>query len=92
MPGARHVAYQALPVEDRRILMLLIPLLRLSNALDLGKAQRVQALKVTLQNGTVQLRINSQKGVDLEAWASGRVAEIFEQSYGRALTVTTLRG
>lgn len=92
MPGARHVAYQALPVEDRRVLMLLIPLLRLSNALDLGKAQRVQALKVTLQNGTVQLRINAQKEIDLEAWASGRVAEIFEQSYGRKLTVTTLRG
>lgn len=92
MPGARHLAFQSLPAEDRRVLVLLIPLLRLADALDLGRAQRVQALKCTVQNGTVQLRINSQKGIDLEAWASGRVAEIFQQSYGRTLTVSTLRG
>lgn len=92
MPGARHVVFQSLPAEDRRLLLLLIPLLRLADALDRGKEQRVQQLKCTLNNGSVQLRINSQKGIDLEAWASGRVAEIFEQIYGRSLTVTTARG
>jgi len=92
MPGARHVQFQVLPAEYKRTALLLIPLLRLADALDRGKEQRVESMKCEVTAGTVQLRINSRKGIDLEAWASGRVAEIFHETYGRTLTVATSRG
>jgi exopolyphosphatase/guanosine-5'-triphosphate,3'-diphosphate pyrophosphatase len=91
MPGARHVAFQTLPAEDKRTALLLIPLLRLADALDRGKEHRVESLKCDVGAAAVQLRINSRKGIDLEAWASGRVAEIFQETYGRALTVAASR-
>ncbi|MEP7367273.1 MAG: Ppx/GppA phosphatase family protein [Acidobacteriota bacterium] len=91
MPGARHMGFQTLPAEDKRTALLLIPLLRLADALDRGKEQRVEGMKCDITPGAVQLRINSRKGIDLEAWASGRVAEIFHETYGRTLTVATSR-
>ena len=92
MPGARHVQFQSLPAEDKRTVMLLVPLLRLADALDRGKEQRVQSMSWEIGPSDVKLRIDARKGIDLEAWASGRVAEIFEQIYGRTLTVATSRG
>ena len=92
MPGARHMQFQALPSDDKRTVTMLIPLLRLADALDRGKEKRVEGMKFDVSASEVQLRINSRRGIDLEAWASGRVAEIFEQTYGRTLTVATSRG
>jgi exopolyphosphatase/guanosine-5'-triphosphate,3'-diphosphate pyrophosphatase len=91
MPGPRHIQFQSLPAEDKRTALLLIPLLRLADALDHGKEHRVEGLRCEISPGAVQLRINSRKGIDLEAWASGRVAEIFQDTYGRTLTVATAR-
>ena len=87
MPGARHLTFQALPMEDRRVALLLIPLLRLADALDRGREQRVQGLECQVQQGAVTLLLATRGEVDLEYWASERVAEIFEQSYGHSLTV-----
>lgn len=88
MPGARHIQFQALPAEDRRAALQMIPLLRLADALDRGKAQRVDKLECDIRNGGVMLRIDAREGIDLEHWASERVAEIFEQVYGRTLKVS----
>jgi exopolyphosphatase / guanosine-5'-triphosphate,3'-diphosphate pyrophosphatase len=87
MPGARHLTFQALPVEDRRNASLLIPLLRLADALDRGHEQRVRDLDCQVRQGAVTLMLETRGEVDLEYWASERVAEIFEQSYGHSLTV-----
>lgn len=87
MPGARHLNFQSLPVEDRRMAMLLIPLLRLADALDRGREQRVVDLECQVRQGAVTLMLEARGEVDLEYWASERVAEIFEQSYGHSLTV-----
>jgi len=88
MPGARHLNFQALPADDRHTALHLIPLLRLADALDRGKAQRVNKLECEIRNGDVVLKIDARQGMDLEYWASERVAEIFQDVYGRTLKVS----
>ena len=66
---------------------LLIPLLRLADALDRGHEQRVRDLDCQVRQGAVTVMLEARGEVDLEYWASERVAEIFEQSYGHSLTV-----
>jgi exopolyphosphatase/guanosine-5'-triphosphate,3'-diphosphate pyrophosphatase len=87
MPGTRHLSFQSMPVEDRRVAILLIPLLRLADALDRGKEQRVKNMHFQVNGEAVRLIIEARGGVDLEYWASERVAEIFRETYGHSLTV-----
>jgi exopolyphosphatase/guanosine-5'-triphosphate,3'-diphosphate pyrophosphatase len=87
MPTARHTQFQALSPEDRRILLLLIVLLRLGDALDQSKEQRVESIACELKNGAVVVTVNGTEQIDLEIWASERVGEAFQQVYDRPLTI-----
>jgi len=90
MPGNRHHTFQELPAEDRRALLWLIPLLRLGDALDFGKEQRVAAADCTVADRAVVLRVVARGGAntDLEQWACENTAAQFEDVYGRPLAVT----
>ena len=90
MPGPRHPDFLALPAEDRRGLLSLIPLLRIADACDLSKEQRVEAIACQLTTDTVTLQLRGAK-IDLELWAVERVSEVFETVYGRSLAVTRAR-
>jgi len=87
MPTARHTQFQALAPEDRRVLALLIVLLRLGDALDQSKEQRVESITCELKNGAVVVTVNGAAQVDLEIWASERVSEAFQQVYDRPLAI-----
>ena len=87
MPSARHTAFQSLPLDDRRALTLLIPLLRLADALDRGKEQRVDDIRCDVSDNAVAIRIESAVRADLELWAAEAVGDIFAGVYQRALSV-----
>ncbi|MDX2151144.1 MAG: Ppx/GppA phosphatase family protein [Bryobacteraceae bacterium] len=87
MPGPKHGSYQALPPESRRIVNLLIPLLRIADALDRSREQRVEEIDCHLSNGEVALTILSRKDTGLEQWAAERAGESFRMVYGKPLVV-----
>ena len=48
----------------------------------------MRGLECQVLQGAVTVMLEARGEVDLEYWATERVAEIFEQSYGHSLTVT----
>jgi len=87
MPDANHDNYKLLTAEEQTQLAAMIPLLRLADSLDLGREQRVENVKVRMDNGAVELELVSSGDVELEEWAARRVDAVFQQVYGRPLAV-----
>ena len=87
MPAPRHSAFEALDPEDRRALVFLSPLLRLSDSLDRGHEQRVERMQVELRNGNVVLGLESKTGVDLELWAASRIGDLFREVYQTSIVL-----
>lgn len=85
MPAAVHTNWQNLSVEDKRVLMQLIPLLRLAENLDVSHEQRVNSLSCRIRDSQVVLQLGSREDVSLEQWAAERAGESFRQVYGRAI-------
>lgn len=87
MPAPRHPEFQTLSAEQRRTLLLLAPLLRVADALDRSRDQRVES--VTGEVGSVQvvLTLHSKQDTGLERWAVESAAADFAQVYGRRLLV-----
>ncbi len=91
MPAARHSAYNGMSVEGRRVLLMLIPILRIADGLDRGHVQRVESIECQMRNGAIVVGIRSKEDVDLEIWAVERTADIFRQVYNVPLVVTRVR-
>ncbi len=87
MPAPSHPEFHALDAEDKRAVLMLTPLLRLSAALDQTHEQRVRAIDCSLQNGSLSVALRSESDVKLEKWAAERVADVFQQVYERQLLV-----
>ncbi len=85
LPSASHDSMDTLGAEEKRALLMLIPLLRLADALDRGREQRVTAIDIRIETGRVTLGIAGDGDLDLEHWAAERVAGVFEATYGSAL-------
>jgi exopolyphosphatase/guanosine-5'-triphosphate,3'-diphosphate pyrophosphatase len=88
LPNAVHGAYQSLSAEEKRILSLEIPLLRLADNLDRSHEQRIQALDCRLRNGDVLLQVHSKGDIDLEQWGAERAGDLFRQVYDRQISIT----
>jgi exopolyphosphatase/guanosine-5'-triphosphate,3'-diphosphate pyrophosphatase len=91
LPAAEHSHFQSLPAEEKRTLQLLVPLLRIADNLDRGHVQRVESVECRFRDGDVVLQLEAQGDVDLEQWATERVADTFRQVYQRNLVVTRAR-
>ncbi len=91
LPSLEHTAYQALSTEDKRTLMLLIPVLRLADNLDRGRDPRIRGVDCRVRDGHVVLEVHSHGDIDLEQWAAERAATVFEQVYHRPVAVTNVR-
>src|ERR1035438_6309331 len=87
LPTALHGVYQALNADERRMLMMMIPVLRLADNLDRRPEQRITAVECRLGGAEVVLEVKAKGDIDLEEWAAERVAEIFQQIYNRQLSV-----
>jgi exopolyphosphatase / guanosine-5'-triphosphate,3'-diphosphate pyrophosphatase len=91
LPSLEHNAYQALTAEEKRILTLLIPILRLADNLDRSHDQRIRSVDCRLRDGHVVLEVHSRGDIDLEQWAAERAATAFQQVYHRPIAVTKAR-
>jgi len=91
MPSAMHHAYQALTADEKRVLLLLIPLLRLADNMVRDPRDRIHSLESRVQNGTVNVVVRSNSDIDLEQWGAERAGETFKQIYGRNISVIRAR-
>ncbi len=91
LPSPVHPAYQALSAEEKRVLMLSIPLLRLADNLDRSHEQKIRSLECQIEDGTVMLQVRSAGDVDLEQWGAERAGEAFQQIYNRQVNVSKAR-
>jgi len=78
-------------VEDRRILMLMIPILRLADNLDRTREQRIRGVECRVRDGQVVLQLHSRGDIDLEQWGAERAGEAFQQVYSRPVSVVKAR-
>ena len=92
LPSPMHSAFQSLSPEEKRVLTLLIPLLRLADNLERSHEQRIQSVDCRLNgSGEVMLQVHSSGNIDLEQWAAERAADVFRQTYNRPVSVTKAR-
>jgi len=87
LPGPAHGAYQALAPEERRMLLMTIPLLRLADNLDSGHEQRVSGVDCRLRDGEVTVEVRARGDIDLEQWGAERAGDAFRQVYNRSIRV-----
>jgi len=83
MPTPVHANWQALNADDRRVVLLLIPLLRLADNLDVSHEERIQSLSCHIRDGQVVLQLASTADTSLEQWAAERAGDAFRQVYNR---------
>jgi len=91
MPGTVHPNFQPLNAEEKRIVTLLVPLLRLADSLDRSQDQRVRSLECAVRNGEVVLQLGSDRDIDLEQWAAERAGEVFRQVYDKPISLVKMR-
>lgn len=87
MPQPRHDPFKSLNPDQKKIISLLAPLLRIGVALDTSKEQKIGSLECRLQNGGATLRLRGEGDFDLEVWAAERAADVFRQVYQIPLLV-----
>ena len=83
MPTPMHSNWQSLNAVDKRVVLLLIPLLRLADNLDVSHEERIESLSCRIRDGQVVLQVGSTADISLEQWAAGRAGEAFRQVYNR---------
>jgi exopolyphosphatase/guanosine-5'-triphosphate,3'-diphosphate pyrophosphatase len=91
LPSTVHNAYQLLTADEKRVLLLLIPLLRLADNMVRAPEERVQSLESRVQNGTVTVVVHSAGDIDLQQWGAEQAGESFRQIYGRNISVVKAR-
>ncbi len=90
LPQARHVELAGISSADRRALELMVPFVRIADALDRSRDQHVKLAKAEIRGEEVALTLEAVEGKDdeLEKWAIERNADAFTQVYGKKLRVT----
>lgn len=83
VPSLEHTAYALLTYEERRRVDLLIPLLRIADALDRTHAKCVQELSCRIQPEEVIFQIGARGEANTEVEALRRAADLFRTVYGR---------
>ena len=83
LPSPVHSAYQSLSAEERRMLLLMIPILRLADNLDRSREQRIRGVECRVRDGEVVLQVAPRGDIDLEQWGAERAGEAFRQVYNR---------
>jgi exopolyphosphatase / guanosine-5'-triphosphate,3'-diphosphate pyrophosphatase len=87
MPAADHGNNRGLDTEERRSLLLLIPLLRIADNLDRSGEQRIESIACQTRNGQAAIALTSSVDIELEQWAAERASELFRRVYGCVLSI-----
>jgi exopolyphosphatase/guanosine-5'-triphosphate,3'-diphosphate pyrophosphatase len=91
LPATEHNAFQLLTAEEKRSVLLMIPILRLADNLDRSHEQRIHALECRLRDSQVVLQIRSRGDIDLEQWGAERASDAFREVYDRSVVLTKVR-
>ena len=86
-PSPRHQAFRRLDPWKKPVVEKLAALLRVADALDRTHRGRVADLRVEVRRKKVILRAATRGAADLELWAAGEKADLFEKVFGRRLVV-----
>ncbi len=87
LPSPTHNSFEPLTPEEKRLLTMAIPILRLADNLDRSHGQRVRSVDCKFRDGEVLLQVHSDGEIDLETWAAERAGEAFRQIYDRSLAI-----
>ena len=89
-PAAEHSNLQGLKTEARRAVALLMPLLRLADSLDRSHGQIVRSVDGRLRENDVLVTLHAapDADLDLEVWAAERTSDLFQQVYGRPISLS----
>ena len=92
LPHAEHGNLQILQVEDRRMVSMLNPLLRLADSLDRSHGQRIRSVQCKIREADLWVGLAVPEGtdIDLEIWAAERLSDIFRVVYGKPLVIATV--
>jgi exopolyphosphatase/guanosine-5'-triphosphate,3'-diphosphate pyrophosphatase len=90
MPAVRHAEVAALSPARRRALELLVPFVRVADALDRSRDQHVRLARCEVRGDEVVLTLEAEEGKDyaLEAWAVERSGAAFRAVYEKNLVVS----
>ncbi len=91
MPSPRHPEFVGLSAEEQRAVILLSPVLRIADAIDRSRDQRVEAIECELRSGGLHLTLESLEDASLEVWAVERCAEDFRAAYQKGLAIAAVR-
>lgn len=87
-PAVEHNNLNALDIDARRAVTLLMPLLRLADSLDRSHGQIIRSAEAKAREHDVLVTLHApaEADVDLEVWAAERIGDIFQQVYGKPLS------
>jgi exopolyphosphatase/guanosine-5'-triphosphate,3'-diphosphate pyrophosphatase len=91
LPGPEHNPWQSLSAEERRMLMLMIPILRVADNLDRSHEQRIRFVECRAREAEVVVEVRTRGDIDLEEWGAERAGEAFRQVYNRPIRVVRQR-
>jgi exopolyphosphatase/guanosine-5'-triphosphate,3'-diphosphate pyrophosphatase len=92
LPSPLHSAYLSLTAEERNLLLMMIPILRLADNLDRSPEHRIRGVECRLRDGgTVVLQVRATGDIDLEQWAAERAGDVFRQIYNRPVSLVKAR-
>lgn len=90
LPANRHPEVAALAAPQRRALELLVPFVRIADALDRSRDQHVRLARCEVRGDEVVLTLEAEEGKDyaLEEWAVERSGAAFKAVYEKNLVVS----
>ena len=90
LPDVSHPNFRELDREGRKTVRALSAILRVADALDREHLGKIQDLRLTLDNGTARILLDSQPEAELEEWTVAHKASLFRDVFN--LEVELVRG
>lgn len=82
-PSSELQRFKVLPIEQRMTIAKLAAILRLADALDSSREQKVQSIRVSLKDPTkVVIQATANDDIELERWIFQKKGEFFESVFG----------
>jgi exopolyphosphatase/guanosine-5'-triphosphate,3'-diphosphate pyrophosphatase len=82
VPAEHHIAFTALPEEDRQRVVKLASLLRIADALDREHLQAVRSVTARVRGKKLRLEVEGEGDLLLERWALKRKSDLFAATFG----------
>jgi exopolyphosphatase/guanosine-5'-triphosphate,3'-diphosphate pyrophosphatase len=85
VPKKSHLEFNGFSKEMQKKVSRLASILRIADSLDRTHASLVRAVRCTIDDDTVELRLETDDDPELELWAARRKGDLFEEIFKRRL-------